>query len=96
MDKTDLTAERDDILRDLDALAETAVTCNGKTFAVRSDTVGVAGRIAQSIGVRLPNTASSTASRTPTARIPESFHQPNHTAHNRHVVTKPFARSIAN
>ena len=55
MDKAGLTAEWDDIVRDLDALAETAITCNGKAFAVRSDTVGAAGKIAQSVGVRLPN-----------------------------------------
>ena len=29
---------------------------NGKTFAVRSNAVGVAGKIAQCVGVRLPNT----------------------------------------
>ena len=31
-------------------------TYNGKTFAVRSNAVGVAGKIAQCVGVRLPNT----------------------------------------
>ena len=45
-----------DILRDLNALTETAVTCNGKTFVVRSNAVGVAGKIAQCVGVTLPNT----------------------------------------
>jgi hypothetical protein len=29
---------------------------NGKTFVVRSNAVGVAGKIAQCVGVRLPNT----------------------------------------
>ena len=31
-------------------------TYKGKTFVVRSNTVGVAGKIAQCVGVRLPNT----------------------------------------
>ena len=43
-------------LRDLTALTETAITYNGKTFVVRSNAVGVAGKIAQCVGVRLPNT----------------------------------------
>ena len=43
-------------LRDLNALTETAITYNGKTFVVRSNTVGVAGKIAQCVGVRLPST----------------------------------------
>ena len=37
-------------LRDLNALTETAITYNGKTFVVRSNTVGVAGKIAQCVG----------------------------------------------
>ena len=32
------------------ALTETAITYNGKTFVVRSNTVGVAGKIAQCVG----------------------------------------------
>ena len=47
MDKAGVTSEWGNILRDLDALTETAITCNGKTFVVRSDTVGVAGKIAK-------------------------------------------------
>ena len=43
-------------MRDLNALTDTTIAYNGKTFAVRSKTVGVAGKIAQCIGVRLPNT----------------------------------------
>ena len=46
MDNAGVTAEWDDILRDLNALSETAITYNGKTFVVRSNAVGV----------RLPNT----------------------------------------
>ena len=56
IDSAGVTAEWDDILRDLNALTETAITYNGKTFAVRSNVVGVAGKIAQCVGVRLPNT----------------------------------------
>ena len=56
MDNAGVSAEWDDILRDLNALTETAITYNGKTFVVRSNTVGVAGKIAQYVGVRLPNT----------------------------------------
>ena len=43
MDNAGASAEWDDILRDLNALTETAITYNGKTFVVRSNTVGVAG-----------------------------------------------------
>ena len=56
MDNAGVSAEWDDILRDLNALTETAITYKGKTFVVRSNTVGVAGKIAQCVGVRLPNT----------------------------------------
>ena len=51
-----VSAEWDDVLRDLNALTETTITYNGKSFAVRSNAVGVAGKIAQCLGVRLPNT----------------------------------------
>ena len=51
-----VSAEWDDILRDLNALTETTITYNDKSFAVRSNAVGVAGKIAQCVGVRLPNT----------------------------------------
>ncbi len=51
-----MSAEWNDILRDLNALTETTITYNGKSFAVRSNAVGVAGKIAQCVGVRLPNT----------------------------------------
>ena len=56
MDNAAVTAEWDDILRDLNALTETAITYHGKTFVVRSNVIGVAGKIAQCVGVRLPNT----------------------------------------
>ena len=56
MDNAGVRAEWNDILRDLNALTETAMTYQGKSFVVRSNTVGVAGKIAQCVGVRLPNT----------------------------------------
>ena len=56
MDNAGVSAEWGDILRDLNALSETTITYNGKSFAVRSNAVGVAGKIAQCVGVRLPNT----------------------------------------
>ena len=56
MDNAGVSAEWGDILRDLNALTETTITYNGKSFAVRSNAVGVAGKIAQCVGVRLPNT----------------------------------------
>ena len=56
MDNAGVSAEWNDIVRGLDALTETTITYNGKAFAVRSNAVGVAGKIAQCVGVRLPNT----------------------------------------
>ena len=56
MDNAGVSAEWDDILRDLNALTETAITYNGKTLVARSNAVGVVGKIAQCVGVRLPNT----------------------------------------
>ena len=56
MDHAGVNGEWNDILRDLNALTETTIAYNGKTFVVRSNAVGVAGKIAQCVGVRLPNT----------------------------------------
>ena len=56
MDHAGVSAEWADILRDLNALTETMIAYNGKRFVVRSNAVGVAGKIAQCVGVRLPNT----------------------------------------
>ena len=56
MDDAGVSGEWDDILRDLNALRETTITYNAKSFAVRSNAGGVAGKIAQCVGVRLPNT----------------------------------------
>ena len=41
---------------EMNASSRPWLTYNGKTFAVRSTAVGVAGKIAQCVGVRLPNT----------------------------------------
>ena len=56
MDSVGVSAEWADILRDLNALTETTIAYNAKRFVVRSNAVGVAGKIAQCVGVRLPNT----------------------------------------
>ena len=56
IDSAGVSTEWNDILRDWNALTETTTTYNGKSFAVRSNAVGVAGKIAQCVGVRLPNT----------------------------------------
>ena len=56
MDNAGVSAEWGDILRELNALSETTITYHGKSFAVRSNAVGVAGKITQCVGVRLPNT----------------------------------------
>ncbi len=61
MEDAGIVAEWADVLRDLEALTETRIEHHGKSFAVRSKTVGVAGRIAQCIGVRLPNTVRQIA-----------------------------------
>ena len=44
MDNAGVSAEWSDILRDLNALTETTIAYNGKSFAVRSNAVGVAGK----------------------------------------------------
>ena len=54
MDEAGIEAGWNDVLRDLGALTETVITHQGKTFAVRSTAVGVAGKIAQCLAVRLP------------------------------------------
>ncbi len=56
MEDAGIAAEWADVLRDLEALTETRIEHQGKSFAVRSRTVGVAGRIARCVGVRLPGT----------------------------------------
>ena len=54
MERAGVQAEWADILRALNALTETVIAHDGKRFAVRSATMGVAGKIAQRVGVRLP------------------------------------------
>ena len=54
MERAGVQAEWADILRDLNALTETVIAHDGKRFAVRSATMGVTGKIAQCVGVRLP------------------------------------------
>ena len=54
MERAGVAAEWADILRDLNALTETGIVHDGKRFAVRSAAVGVAGRIARCVGIRLP------------------------------------------
>ena len=56
MDNVGVSAEWDDIVRNLNALGETAIAYHGNSFAVPSNAAGVAGKIVQCVGVRLPNT----------------------------------------
>ena len=61
MDNAGVSAEWDDILRDLNALTETAITYKGKTFVVRSNTVGVEDCTMR--WGRLPNTVRQSTMR---------------------------------
>lgn len=49
------------ILRDLDRLEEIVVEREGKTFLLRTDTSGTAGKVFQSVGVALPSTVRRAA-----------------------------------
>ena len=53
------TLEWDDIVRDLDSLVEMKITINGKGYAFRGQTSGVAGKVFQACGVALPPTLRS-------------------------------------
>ena len=53
MERAGVQAEWADILRDLNALTETVIAHASKRFAVRSATMGVTGKIAQCVGIRL-------------------------------------------
>ena len=44
------------MIRDLDNLIEMAVSVEGKGYVIRSETRGVAGKVAQACGVALPPT----------------------------------------
>ena len=58
MDEAGIEAEWDDVLRDLGAPTETIITHQGKTFAVRSNAVGVTGNISHCLRIRLPSYGS--------------------------------------
>ena len=93
MDNAGLRAEWMDILRDLDALTETTMTCHGKTFAVRSNTVGVAGKIARCIGVRLPDTVRQVdVGKGPVPDVHDTDRLGR--TSRRHVVPRSFVRPI--
>src|SRR6201987_2098140 len=49
-----ITAEWDDILRDLDRLQEIELEQDGKRFLLRPPTPGVVGKLFQAFGVALP------------------------------------------
>ena len=79
---------------DLDALTETTMTCHGKTFAVRGNTVGLAGRIARYIGVRLSGTVRQVdVGKGPV--VPEVYDTDRlGRIERRHVVPRFFVRPI--
>ena len=43
-----------DVIRDLGQLLEVAITVQGKGYVIRTETQGVAGKVAQACGVVLP------------------------------------------
>ena len=53
------TLEWDDIIRDLSNLVEMKIAINGKGYAFRGQTSGVAGKVFQACGVALPPTLRS-------------------------------------
>ena len=56
MEEVGVEAEWADIVRDLNAVTETQLECDAKRFVLRSKMQGVAGKIVQCVGGRLPNT----------------------------------------
>lgn len=56
LDQDGIEVEWDDVMRDLNALTETRIVQGEKRFVVRSRTRGVAGKIFQCAGVKLPST----------------------------------------
>ena len=56
MEEAGVEAEWADIVRDLNAVTETQLEYDAKRFVLRSKMQGVAGKIVQCVGVRLPNT----------------------------------------
>ena len=49
------------VIRDLDRLEEVDVTHRGKTFRLRTEAKGVAGKVCQAVGVALPPTIQEVA-----------------------------------
>jgi transposase len=56
LDQAGYTFEWKDIKQDLKALQEITIEDNGKSLAIRSECVGVCGRVFQAVGVALPPT----------------------------------------
>jgi transposase len=56
LDQAGYTFEWKDIKQDLKALQEITIEDNGKSLAIRSECVGVCGRVFQAVGVALPST----------------------------------------
>ncbi|MDP7292513.1 MAG: IS1634 family transposase [Verrucomicrobiota bacterium] len=52
--------EWSDVIRDLGQLLEVAITVQGKGYVIRTETKGVAGKVAQACGVALPPTLRNT------------------------------------
>ena len=60
------------ILRDLDALTETVVEQDGKRFLLRSRAQGCCGKVARSVGVRLPAAIRRDDTETPDTETPDT------------------------
>jgi transposase len=56
LEKAGYSFEWEDIKQDLKELQEIVIQDNGKSLAIRSETVGICGKIFQSVGVALPPT----------------------------------------
>jgi hypothetical protein len=56
LDEAGHSFEWADIKQDLKALQETIVEDNGKSLAIRSECVGICGKVFQAVGVAIPPT----------------------------------------
>jgi transposase len=56
LEEKGLRMEWDDVIRDLNELVEMEISVQGKGYVIRSETKGVAGKVAQACGVALPST----------------------------------------
>ena len=56
LDKAGHSFQWADIKQDLKALQETLVEDNGKSLGIRSQSLGICGKVFQSVGVALPPT----------------------------------------